>query len=226
MLNYIGPSVVGKNSLPNIFKMTMLFSFDVCFSFLLQNNPPQCCVDSNNTQHVFCSWICSLRRDWGGVACSDFFPLSSWAVRGLRPQPGLPELRPSPCGVRLSGWGGWAGRRKPYCFSWPNLWNPMGSFWPPLIHHKMSSGSEGKESPWNAGDLGLIPGSGWSPGKGNGNPLQCSCLENSMDRGAWRATVHGVAKESDATEWLTRSFLVTKILFSKSPRICLVFRKW
>ena len=49
------------------------------------------------------------------------------------------------------------------------------------------------ESACNAGDLGLIPGSGRS-GEGNGNPLQCSCLENSMDRGAWRATVHGVAK--------------------------------
>jgi len=49
----------------------------------------------------------------------------------------------------------------------------------------------------NAGDkrnTGLIPGSGRSPGGGNGNPLQYSCLENSMDRGAWWATVHGVAK--------------------------------
>ena len=46
-------------------------------------------------------------------------------------------------------------------------------------------GSNGKESAWNAGDQGLIPGSGRSPGEGNGNPLQYSCLENSMDRGAW-----------------------------------------
>ena len=46
----------------------------------------------------------------------------------------------------------------------------------------------------NAGDPGLIPGLGRSPGKGNGNPLQYSCLENPMDRGAWRAIVHGVAK--------------------------------
>ena len=53
--------------------------------------------------------------------------------------------------------------------------------------------SDGKESAGNAGDLGLIPGSGRSPGEGNGNPLQYSCLENPMDRGAWRATVHGVA---------------------------------
>ena len=53
-----------------------------------------------------------------------------------------------------------------------------------------------KNPPANAGDtrdLGSIPGVGRSPGVGNGNPLQYSCLENSMDRGAWRATVHGVA---------------------------------
>ena len=52
----------------------------------------------------------------------------------------------------------------------------------------------GKESVYNAGDLGLIPGSGTSPGEGNSNPLQYSCLENHMDRGVWQATVHGVAK--------------------------------
>ena len=55
-------------------------------------------------------------------------------------------------------------------------------------------GLGGNESACNVGDLGLIPGLERSPGEGNGNPLQCSCLENSMDRGAWRATVHGVAK--------------------------------
>ena len=54
-------------------------------------------------------------------------------------------------------------------------------------------GSAGKESP-NARDLGSIPGSGKSPGEGNYYPLQYSCLENSMDRGAWQATVHGVTK--------------------------------
>ena len=51
--------------------------------------------------------------------------------------------------------------------------------------------------PASAGDAGLIPGLGRSPGEGNGNPLQYSCLGNPMDRGAWRATVRGVAKESD-----------------------------
>ena len=55
-------------------------------------------------------------------------------------------------------------------------------------------GSDGKESACNAGDPGSIPGSGRSTGEGNGNPLQYSCLENCMNRGAWRAIVHGVPK--------------------------------
>ena len=55
-------------------------------------------------------------------------------------------------------------------------------------------GSGGKGSACNAGDLGSIPGSGRSPGGGNGNAFQYSCLENPMDRGAWQTTVHGVTK--------------------------------
>ena len=51
-----------------------------------------------------------------------------------------------------------------------------------------------KEFAFDAGDLDSIPGSGRSPGEGNGNPLQYPCLENPMDRGAWQATVHGVTK--------------------------------
>ena len=57
-----------------------------------------------------------------------------------------------------------------------------------------TGGSEGKASACNAADPSSIPGLGRSPGEGNGNPLQYSCLENPMDRGAWRATVHGVTK--------------------------------
>ena len=60
-----------------------------------------------------------------------------------------------------------------------------------------------KYPPANAGDsedTGLIPGSGRSPGKGNGSSLQYSCLENPIDPGAWQAIVHGVAKESDTTK--------------------------
>ena len=55
-------------------------------------------------------------------------------------------------------------------------------------------GSAVKNPPANAGDVGLIPGSGRSPGEGNGNPLQYSCLRNPMHRGAWQATVHRVSK--------------------------------
>ena len=60
-------------------------------------------------------------------------------------------------------------------------------------------GSVVKNLPANAGDAGSIPGLARSPGGGNGNPLQYSCLENPMDRGAWWAIVHGVSKESDTT---------------------------
>ena len=54
--------------------------------------------------------------------------------------------------------------------------------------------SVGEESPCNAGDLDSIPALGRSSGEGNGNPLQYSCLKNPMDRGAWQATVHGIAR--------------------------------
>ena len=67
-------------------------------------------------------------------------------------------------------------------------------------------GSGSEEIAYNAGDPGLIPGLGRSPGIGNGNPLQYSCLENSMDKGAWQVTVHGVI-ESDMTEQLTLIFI-------------------
>ena len=59
---------------------------------------------------------------------------------------------------------------------------------------RFPGGSVVKKPPANIGDMGSIPGSGRSPGEGNSNPLQYSYLENPMDRGAWRATVHGVSK--------------------------------
>ena len=63
-------------------------------------------------------------------------------------------------------------------------------------------------SAYNAGDEGSIPGSYRSPGEGNDNPLQYSCLGNPMDRGTWWATVRGIAKELDVTQQLNNSILV------------------
>ena len=77
---------------------------------------------------------------------------------------------------------------------------------PDIKNFLFPGGSDGKESACNAGDGGLIPGLGRSPGERNGNPLQYSCLETPMDRGAWRATIHGVTKELDTTERLSLHF--------------------
>ena len=63
-----------------------------------------------------------------------------------------------------------------------------------LIKVDFPGDSDGKESACNEGDPGLIPGSGRSPGEGNGNVLQCPHMENPMDRGAWQSRVHGVTK--------------------------------
>ena len=63
-----------------------------------------------------------------------------------------------------------------------------------IIFLGFPGGTNGRESACNAGDVGWIPGLGTSPGGGHGNSLQYSCLGNSMDRGAWWATVHGVTK--------------------------------
>ena len=67
---------------------------------------------------------------------------------------------------------------------------------------KCTGGSDSIEYACNVGDLGSVPGLGRSPGGGHGNPLQCSYLENSMDRGAWWVTVHEGRKELDRAERL------------------------
>ena len=93
-----------------------------------------------------------------------------------------------------------------------------------LISALNPGGSDGKASAYNVGDLGSIPGSGRSPGEGNGNPLQYSSLENPINRGAWQATVHGVAKSrtwlSDFiftfTKWL-RDILFLPFLIHSVP---------
>ena len=66
----------------------------------------------------------------------------------------------------------------------------------------LPGGSVVKNPPANSGDMGLVPGSGRSPGERNGHPFQYSCLGNPMDRGAWWAIVHGVEKELDTTKQL------------------------
>ena len=78
----------------------------------------------------------------------------------------------------------------------------------PCLDWGFPGGSDGKESACDAGNVGSIPGSGRSPGEGNGNPLQYSCLENSVDRGAWQPTVHGIT-ESDMTEQLALSYFMS-----------------
>ena len=87
----------------------------------------------------------------------------------------------------------------------------------PYFHTRieMGGGSDGKESACNAKDLGLIPGLERSPGEGNSYPLQYSCLENSMDGGAWQAAAHGVAKSQT---WLTFTSL--------KPLIFPSLKKW
>ena len=69
----------------------------------------------------------------------------------------------------------------------------------PNLHNTYPCGVDGKESTCNKGESGPVPGSERSPGEGNGNPLQYSCFDNFMGRGAWWATIHGIA-ESDAIE--------------------------
>ena len=79
-------------------------------------------------------------------------------------------------------------------------------------------GLDGKVSAYNVGDLGSIPGPERSPGEGNGNPLQYSCLENPMDGGAWWAAVHGVTMESS-------SYSILSYPVNNLPKDCLTFTK-
>ena len=93
----------------------------------------------------------------------------------------------------------WKNPKCPLTEEWMKMWLlPISVF---ILYNGMDfpGSSDGKESACNAGDLGLISGSGKLPGGGNGNPLQYTCLENPMDRGAWLATIYGVT-ESDTTE--------------------------
>ena len=80
----------------------------------------------------------------------------------------------------------------------------------PRAHRRFPGGSMLRNLPANAGDRGLVPGSGRSLREGSGNPLQCSCLGNPMDRGTWPAIVHGVAESRTRPQGLNNNSVVGK----------------
>ena len=94
----------------------------------------------------------------------------------------------------------------------------------PSAYWGFPGSSDGKASAYNAGDLGSIPGAGRSPGEGNGNPVQYSSLENSMDQGAWWASAHGFAKSrtwlSGFTSLLHTDSIIAPNLFCFSVPLC------
>ena len=121
-----------------------------------------------------------------------------------------------------AGWtcaGGWGRTRRVCAEEQVDAWvtssnttlsNPCKDF---------SGGSDGKTSAYNVGNPGSVPGLGRSPGEGNGNPLQYSCLENPMDGGAWSATVHRVAKSRTRLSDVTFTF--TKSVHLMTSKSCL-----
>ena len=107
--------------------------------------------------------------------------------------------------------------------------NTGGAVWGHLL------GNELKNPPANVGDIrdeGSIPGSVRSPGGGQGNPLHCSCLENHMDRGGWRATVHRVPKSQTqcihalCNAWCKASAHLPPLTSVKSPLFIIVLKSW
>ena len=90
--------------------------------------------------------------------------------------------------------------------SFEDFWSDV---WYSILSWDFPGGTVVKNMLANAGDTGSAPELGRYPGEGNGNPLQYSCLGNPKDRGAWQATVHGVAKELDATERLNNNNIVS-----------------
>ena len=84
----------------------------------------------------------------------------------------------------------------------------------------LPGGISGKESACQARDTSSIPGSGRPPGERNGNPLQYSCLENPMDRGAWQATVHRVAKSQTRLKWLSTHAHMSQKDYEQMTMMC------
>ena len=99
-------------------------------------------------------------------------------------------------------------------------WSRMRHTW---LHHLLAGGSDNKESACNAGDPGSIPGLRRSPGAGNGNPLQYSCLENPMDRGAWWTILHRVTKsQTQLKRFSTHAYTVlqSSSVSQSCPTLC------
>ena len=103
-----------------------------------------------------------------------------------------------------------------------NFEDCWSDIWYSILSWDFPGGTVVKNVLANAGDTGSIPESGRSPGEGNGNPLQCSCLGNPKDRGAWQATIHRVTKESDTTKQLNNNNIVSQDLSDVSLIIRLI----
>ena len=163
--------------------------------------------DQDQVTILLISGLMTNSLAWLGLSSAASKKLCNRAkVRSLRPQ--------------MSTFTVFCSQRRVFCVPNPEHW-PLNTYsqsqgedragehgWVPRLINSdrkigqaigLPGGSDGKESACNAGDLGSIPGLGRSSGEGNSNPLQYSCLENPIDRGAWRATVHGAAKGSDTT---------------------------
>ena len=143
----------------------------------------------------------------GLPSCHPLIPVGWWA-------PSLQVRRDGVRGCRLALKRGLSALKGKILCPWPWPLTQGGKNTLPLLAHQATrgaraseadGGSEGKESACNSGDLGSIPGSGRSPGEGNGNPLEYSCLENPTNRGVWWVTVHEVSKNQT---WLTFTFII------------------
>ena len=120
--------------------------------------------------------------------------------------PGGSEVKVSACNAGDPGSIPGLGRSPGEGNGNPLQYSGLENFMDYTVHVGFPGGSEVKVSACNAEDLGSIPGSGRSPGEGNGNPLQYSCLENTMDGGAWWATVHGFRKSQTRLRDFTFTF--------------------